>query len=264
MTPARSSHLLHRYCDHHVHTSLCGHATGTMEEYVLAAIDKGLRRISFLEHMEEGISGVKKTWLSESDFDTYFREGIRLQKIFSEKIEVGLGVECGYNPKEKDTLLKRLGKRAWAEIGISCHFLKLPGMNSHVNIFTRDSEAIAIAREYGTEKILTSYFHSLIEAVQNIPGTILCHMDGALRHLPEISLNDGHFKQIDELLQLVSKKKMAVEINTSGLRMRGEQFPQKIILEMAAKYYIDLRIGSDAHKPEDVGYEFDFFREQYC
>ena len=40
--------------DGHVHTSLCNHASGTMEEYVKAAIGKGLEAIVFLEHLETG------------------------------------------------------------------------------------------------------------------------------------------------------------------------------------------------------------------
>ncbi len=44
------------HSDNHVHTNLCGHAKGEMEEYVQAAISKRLKCIVFLEHMEEGIS----------------------------------------------------------------------------------------------------------------------------------------------------------------------------------------------------------------
>jgi histidinol-phosphatase (PHP family) len=137
-------------------------------------------------------------------------------------------------------------------------------MNDQLNVFTKDSESMEIARNYGLSKILTIYFDTLIEAVQILPGTVLCHLDGALRHLPELSLTDSHVKQIDQLLQLLAKKKILLEINSSGIRMRGEQFPSKIILEMATSYNIKLRLGSDAHKPEDVGYEFDFFRKKYC
>ena len=37
--------------DYHVHTSLCNHATGTMEQYVRAGVDKGLTTIGFLDHL---------------------------------------------------------------------------------------------------------------------------------------------------------------------------------------------------------------------
>ncbi len=86
-------------CDIHIHTRFCGHATGEMEEYVQAAIQKKLKKIIFLEHMEEGIRYFQgKTWLSEDDFDAYFAEGQRLRSTYAAEIEIGLGVECGYNP----------------------------------------------------------------------------------------------------------------------------------------------------------------------
>jgi histidinol-phosphatase (PHP family) len=245
-------------CDNHIHTRLCGHATGEMEEYVLAAIDKGLKRIIFLEHMEEGIRYVhRKTWLSEDDFNVYFAEGLRLRSIYIGKIEIGLGVECGYNPDCIDLLKGRLEKRPWDQVGISCHFLKIDGMTDYLNIFSKRKENNLIARQVGAEKILDRYFASLIEAVQHLPGTMLCHLDGALRFLPEICLTDSHYLYIDKLLQKVKDKGMVIEINTSGFAIRQEQFPNRHILAMAKAYKIPFVLSSDAHKPEDVGRDFD-------
>jgi len=50
--------------DRHIHTKLCCHASGEMEEYVLAAIGRDLDGIVFLEHMEEGICCAERTWLT--------------------------------------------------------------------------------------------------------------------------------------------------------------------------------------------------------
>jgi histidinol-phosphatase (PHP family) len=243
--------------DSHIHTRFCGHASGEMEEYVQAAIQKNLQKIIFLEHMEEGISHFQgKTWLSEDDFDAYFAEGQRLQSAYAADIDIGLGVECGYNPDCWQLLNTRLGRRIWDQVGISCHFLKFAGIKHHLNIFSRKEENISLARQLGPEKILDRYFTMLTEAVQRLPGTLLCHLDGALRFLPEISLTKVHYMQIDTLLQAVSEKNMAIEINSSGFAIRQEQFPNRRILGMAKSYDIPFILGSDAHKPEDVGRYF--------
>ncbi len=72
--------LINLQCDSHMHTRYCHHAVGTMEEYVLCAIDKGLEEIVFLEHMEaSGVNYFDTTWLTEDDFDLYFAEGQKLQ-----------------------------------------------------------------------------------------------------------------------------------------------------------------------------------------
>jgi histidinol-phosphatase (PHP family) len=103
----------------------------------------------------------------------------------------------------------------------------------------------------------------LTEAVQRLPGTMLCHLDGALRFLPEIRLTEEHYMQIDTLLQAVREQNMAIEINSSGLAIRHEQFPNHRILAMAKAHGIPFILGSDAHKPEDVGRYFDDIRTTF-
>ena len=257
MPAPRSSFLPDPQTDSHIHTHLCGHATGKMEEYVLSAIRKGLKKIIFLEHLEERIHYQPDTWLSEEKFDYYFSEGRRLQEHYGWQIDIGLGVECGYNPDCADNILARLSRRKWDQIGISCHFLKLPGMHEHINLFSRKEENIQLARKAGTEKLLTLYFRALHEAIQLLPGTMICHLDGALRFVPEAALTDTHYQMIDALLQTAAAKGMTLEINTSGLAIRNEPFPNQQILSQALSRNIPLILGSDAHKPEDVGRQFD-------
>jgi len=225
---------------------------------VQASVKRGLRKIVFLEHMEEGILPLSgRTWLSEEDFEKYFTEGLRLQSKYAGVINIGLGVECGYNHEYYDMLIARLGKRCWDQIGISCHFLKIPGLANHLNMFSRRKENIQLALQVGSETILSRYFAALGEAISHLPGTMLCHLDGALRYVPGALLTESHYRQIDSLLQTVKRRKMALEINSSGFAIRQEQFPNRRILSMATAYDIPLVFGSDAHKPGDVGRYFD-------
>lgn len=243
--------------DGHIHTRFCHHATGEMEDYVLAAIAKGLREICFLEHMEAGIRYPETTWLSEGDFDLYFVEGTRLRQKYRNRIAIGLGVEVGYNPDRSQELLARLAARKWDRIGVSFHYCRFPGHRRHLNLLSRREENIRRAREIGPEGILSHYFAVLTEAVSVLPGTVLCHLDAALRYLPDIRYSAGHLGQIEQLLRAASSRGMALEINTSGLPIRGEPFPTLAILRMAVAHGIPLVAGSDAHRPEDVGRHFE-------
>ncbi|WP_228723327.1 histidinol-phosphatase [Desulfosediminicola flagellatus] len=247
--------------DGHVHTRLCNHAKGEMEEYVLSAINRGLKEIIFLEHLETGIDYLERTWLSEDDFDFYFEEGNRLKGKYSGQIRIGTGVEVGYNAESPVELITKLECRTWDRIGISCHFLKLPGTDAHLNLLSKKKRNIDIAIKYGVESILSLYFKTLIEAVEKLPGTVLCHIDAALRFVPGLQFSNAHFQQIDSLLALVKDKGMALEVNTSGFAIRQEPFPTQKILHMAHSHNIPLVAGSDAHKPEDVGNHFDILPE---
>ncbi len=242
--------------DGHVHTRLCHHASGEMEEYVQSAIDKGLRKIVFLEHLETGVDYSQSTWLSDEDFDYYFEEGARLRRKYQGAISIETGVELGYNPEHGAEILARVGERSWDRVGISCHFLRFTGTTGHLNLLSRKRENMDAARRIGCERILTAYFTALFDAVQLLPGNVLCHLDAALRYIPELTLTADHWQQIDRLLAAVKAKGMALEINTSGIVIRGEPFPAKPILAMAIGYDIPLVAGSDAHRPADVGNHF--------
>lgn len=242
--------------DGHIHTKLCNHASGEMEEYVQAAIAIGLTEMVFLEHMEEGIRSPLKTWLSEQDFDIYFSEGKRLQEKYHNRIAIKMGVEVGYNPEYKDTLLERLAKRTWDVIGLSYHFFSPSHDQPHINLLSRDPEHHKRAREYGVDHIFKTYLKDLTEAVVTIPATTLCHLDAALRHLPEADITTSFLPEITTLLKVVKNQQLLLEINTSGIDFRKEIFPTQAIRDIAKDLGIPFCLGSDAHKPSDVGRYF--------
>lgn len=243
--------------DTHVHTKMCGHAIGEMEEYVVAAVQKDLQGIVFLEHMEEGIVIPQSSWLSEDDFDFYFTEGQRLKDKYSGKIHIGLGVECGYNPTCKEQLKRRLKKRSWDQIGISCHFLEIEGETQHLNLLSKKPESVKRANRFYTPDLFSRYLDILTEAITEIDGTVLCHLDAAFRWVEDHKLTSEHFEKINHLLAKAAHKNMALEINTSGITIRNEPFPTQNIIELAQKHKMTIQLGSDAHKPEDVGNYFD-------
>jgi histidinol-phosphatase (PHP family) len=249
--------IIDKKADGHIHTALCHHATGAMEDFVVAAIKANLQTICFLEHMEEGIVTSRVTWLTESDFDTYFKEGKRLQERYKNEIRIELGVEVGYNPDRLDIICKRLSARNWDRIGLSYHFHKTAHYSQHLNLVSkRDSILLQLNKEEARQ-IEEEYYLTLLEAIKNIPATVLCHLDGVLRYHPLRQEFDPPWHIIEALLDAMKKFKMALEVNTSGIAIRGEVFPQKRILAMAIGKDIPLLAGSDAHKPEDVGYSFE-------
>jgi histidinol-phosphatase (PHP family) len=59
------------------------------------------------------------------------------------------------------------------------------------------------------------------------------------------------------ILECTKKHSMTIEINTSGLRKDiNETYPNLNILPYLEKFNIPITFGSDAHKPEQVGYQF--------
>lgn len=241
--------------DNHVHTRLCNHARGEMEEYILSAVNKSLRKIVFLEHLETGIDYFESTWLSDADFEYYHSEGRRLQAKYKDTIAIGLGVEVGYNPDYPDQIQNTLSRFNWDTIGISYHFFKT--REGHFNMVSGKQVNIDRLARYGIEEVIERYYRTLLEAVEKIPGNVLCHIDAVLRHHPEAGTIAAQSAVLDELLEALSYRDISLEINTSGYKMRDEPYPSPAIIRKALKRDISLVAGSDAHCPEDVGRYFD-------
>ena len=245
--------------DGHMHTKYCNHATGEMEDYVLAAIDKGLAGIIFLEHLERGINYFETCWLSDEDFDAYLQEGEVLRAKYCGKIKVGLGVEVGYNPDALDEIQTFLSRRSWDRIGVSCHFM--PDGDRHLNLVSSQQRNWQPLGELGVDMVIEWYFKRLLEAVQVLPGDVLCHLDAILRHHPEVRVSEANQRLALQLLDAVAANGMSLEVNTSGFVHRGVPYPGRFFLSEAIKRGIPLVAVSDAHRPQDVGRYFDQLAE---
>lgn len=244
------------FFDGHIHTALCHHATGSMESYVRSALKAKMRRICFLEHMEEGIVTDQVTWLTEKDFDDYFAEGRKLQERYGDALIIELGVEVGYNPECSGKLLSRLAARKWDRIGISCHFHRPQKSAKHLNLLSKRDKTLLQLDLDSARQIEEAYYRNLIKAVKEIPGHVLCHLDAVLRYHPLRRDLEPPWHLIDQLLDCLKELDIALELNTSGLIVRGEIFPERRILRMAVDKGIIFNCGSDSHKPETVGHGF--------
>ena len=57
-------------------------------------------------------------------------------------------------------------------------------------------------------------------------------------------------------IKAIKKSGMSVEINSAGFRKPvNEAYPSKEIMELLSEYDIPITFGSDAHKPDQVGFK---------
>ena len=241
--------------DGHIHTRLCRHAEGAMEDYVKAALAAGLRQIIFLEHLEVNIHNHRQSWLDPDEFAEYFHQGRRLQKKYRGRLEIGLGVEAGYNPLAIEILEQSLGRYSWDTIGLSYHFYPLAGM--HCNMAGRDRDHIAALQARGLDRVAEDYFSGLIQALEHIACDKICHLDAVMRHVPTFQLTSRHRDLIETLLKGMRRKGVALEVNTAGFAIRGQPHPCPQITKRAIQLSIPLVVGSDAHHPDQVGRFFE-------
>ncbi len=118
--------------------------------------------------------------------------------------------------------------------------------------------------ERGTsaEQIWRRYFQTLGEAARSGLFDILAHPDlvkvWGPAH-PGRPLPEGDLRRYYELaIDGIAESGIAVEVSTAGLRKPvAELYPAPAFLEMCLEAGAPLALSSDAHRPEDVGADYD-------
>lgn len=69
--------------DYHIHTCMCGHATGGMEDYVRAAIKAGLDEICFTDHCPIPIPVDSQYCMKSDEISLYVDSILQLKKKYN-------------------------------------------------------------------------------------------------------------------------------------------------------------------------------------
>ncbi len=86
--------------DYHTHHERCGHAAGSIREYITAAIDKGMDVIGISDHTPAFALEEDRPWpggaMAKNEFPAYIAEVLALKKEFAGRIGVRLGIEAAF------------------------------------------------------------------------------------------------------------------------------------------------------------------------
>ena len=248
--------------DYHIHTKLCGHAVGKMEEYVLHAIDIGLEEMGFsdhipLEYLPESVP--KELYgMPESKLEWYFSEVDRLRSKYEDRIKIKLGMEIDYMAWNEDNILDFIDRHndVFDYVIGSIHMINSKG----VGIWSIDENKFK--QNYsilGIDNVYDQYLNELTELINTKAYDIIGHLDLVKKFgfRPSDAYKERYRKRIIAILDLISLSGMIVECSTAGLRKPvNEIYPEEWILKRIIEKDIPLVVSSDAHRPNEVGYEF--------
>lgn len=234
------------YSDSHIHTdhSPDGHYSTT--QMCEAAMLKGLDLITFTDHceMDEFVSEHYDR-RSDAAFDDYRSA----KKHYSDRLTVLSGIEIGQPLCNKEKADQVVSGKRYDYVLASIHHPhgKMPDI--------KDIEYDKI----NVYRFMEDYFSQLYEIAKWDGCDALAHLTCPMRRIQgkyQINFDYSLIQEAtDALLLEIIKQKKAVEINTSGLRQAvGKTLPDKNILvryrQLGGKY---VTVGSDAHRPEDIG-----------
>ncbi|MBZ4663416.1 MAG: hypothetical protein JG776_1118 [Caloramator sp.] len=215
--------------DYHTHT-IYSHGKGTIEENVVAAINKGLKEIVISDHgpghMFFGVN-YKKLKKMRAEID-------KLNEKYKDKIKIYLGVEANIISTEGDIDVTEKELKLLDKILVGFHNgAKLKSLKDFYILYIKNK--MAKYNKKLREECRRTNTHALIKAINKYKIDIITH--------------PGAKVDIDtrELAKAAVKRGTALEINSSHRFLTLDYV--KIAMEEGVMFSID----SDAHKPEDVG-----------
>lgn len=239
--------------DYHTHTKLCKHATGEMEEYIEAAIEKGITEIGVSCHnpMPDGYDPEHR--MTYEQFHTVYKPGVRrLQEKYAGAITIKFGLEADFYPGTVPYVKEFIDRHEFDYVIGSVHYLGAWPSTDLIPVPM--FERVVVNARY------EEYFDRVAQLAESGLCDIIAHFDLVKKNgvRPEKQLN-GIDDSIRRALEAIKENDLCMEINTSGLRKKvAEVYPAENILRQAGELGIPLTTGSDAHKPKDVGAGFEY------
>ena len=251
--------------DFHLHCRFSTDSQATPEAICEAAIARGLTEICFTDHQDLGFED--PAWFRFNP-EPYFRELEAVKAAYAGQLKVHIGMEIGLvpdNPALARTAEALAKDWPWEFIIGSTHVIPVR-INGRVHTVD-PADPREVRRSWyhlgSTRALMDVYYETLLKNLEQFDFFhTVGHIDYMCRYVPrDLSpyRYEDHAAQIDEILKSAIRKGIAVEVNTGGLyKGAGATNPEDRILrrylELGGKR---LTYGSDAHRPEHVGYGFE-------
>jgi len=238
--------------DFHTHHERCGHADGTLRDYVEAAVREGLDMIGLSDHAPHFASPhdhpEPRSAMAKSEFPRYAEEVLALKKEYAGTIEVLLGVESDFFPEHAGTYRRELARYPFDYVIGSVH--QVMGLS----IFNKNRwKTLNTAQRI---EVKEAYYGLIAKSAKSGMFDVLGHIDAMRANFPEFGEIPAE-RAVREALRTIAQCDVAIEINTSGkTKMCGGWYPADDLLERALEHGVKVTFGSDAHTPSRVGDEF--------
>ena len=228
--------------NYHTHTARCGHATGTDEEYVLAAIEAGYKVLGFSDHAPYRDYPLPRSHMDWSQLVDYLDSLNYLKEKYKDQIKIVIGLESEYYPDCADDRKELHDKVDFFLLGQ--HYARPDGTCSYFKLNTEEETRL--------------YCEQVLEGLDSGLFTYLCHPDVFMNRqteFTEVCAETAH-----RIAQKCVVTNTPVEVNirgiTKGLKpfVSGERYfyPHREFWEIMSCYPLMVVTGIDAHAPADL------------
>lgn len=255
LTKCQKNSIIYSMIDTHTHCNHSGDSQADPREMLLTAIGKGMEYYAFTDHCNRDFELADVFCMPPLDLDKHFVELEALRDEFADKIDVGVGMECGWSDEAQEDYVAIEKKYPCDVIINSVHMVEKEDIYQQPYFLAREKN-----KAYGD--YLTAVRASL-DATYHYD--IVGHVGYITRKAPyaDKSLRHAEFSEMfDDILRAIIAKGKALEINTHTCSSVNNFIPSKEIFARYKQLGGELvTFGSDAHRKENIGANYDFASE---
>lgn len=230
--------------NYHTHTARCGHASGSDEDYVRAAIAQGFDELGFSDHVPwPYASGYTHPTvrMTIAQMDGYIDSIRALERKYADRLRIRLGFECEYFPEYMGWLAEMREARGLDYLILGNHY-------------DGTDEGGMYFGNVRTPAQLAAYVERTAKGVQTGLFAYLAHPDLFMRSYPAF---DGSCRQAArELCAVCRECGVPMEYNLHDRYLAPvtgrRSYPHPEFFEIAAQEGVSVIIGLDAHEPEEI------------
>lgn len=241
--------------DYHVHLETGPYTIEWIEKYLEIAQKRGITDLGFSEHayrFKQSREILFNPWVQErqtEDIEEYIDLILEAKR---QGLSVKLGVELDFVLGKEKEIEKFIQSYPWDYVIGSVHWIGDWGFD------------LLEMKEKWKDKRVIDIYHEYFSIVKELLAfgqfDILGHLDviKVFGHKPKEEDHEALVSLYDDTVDAIKKSNIVVEMSTAGLRKPvGELYPSKAWMEKLTQHKLPMIINSDAHKPEDVGRDFD-------
>lgn len=220
--------------NYHTHTARCHHASGTLREYVEAAVSAGMTTLGFSDHAPQFFDSgyVSRIRMTPSEAPEYVRSIRKLAEEYQNDIRICVGFEAEYWPDTFGRL-----RQYCRELGVDYLIL-----GQH--FYNREEDGFHFGTRFDDPAMLTNYVDRVLEGLATGCFSCLAHPD-----LPNFTGDPAWYNaEMTRLCTETRKMHIPLEVNMLGFADH-RQYPCQRFFDIVKSVGNETVLGCDAHTP---------------
>ena len=224
--------------NYHTHTTRCRHASDSDEEYVISAINAGIKYLGFSDHAPFIFpDGHESTFRVEvANVNDYFSSIKRLREKYRDRIDIKIGFEMEFYPAYFPAMYDLATESGAEYLILGQHYIFNEHPNGRASILKTDNP-----------DFLSEYVNCVIGGIRTGVFTYVCHPD----IFNFIGDTEIYRKEIKRLCDASIEYETPLEINFLGIR-QNRNYPNDLFWQIVGEAGAPVTFGMDAHTKEDA------------